>query len=62
MLEYKVQKPLSKFSGMPLMPKNHWSNVTSWVMVEFMYNKIVRKLKDVIVASNYLDCNHNQTS
>ncbi len=50
----KFRKPLFKFSGMPLMPKNHWLNIPSWIMVEFMYNKVVRKLKDVIVASNYL--------
>jgi hypothetical protein len=36
------------------MPKNHWSNIASWIMVEFMYNKVVRKLKDMIVVSNYL--------
>jgi hypothetical protein len=54
MLEYEAQKPLSKFLGMPLMPKNHWSNIASWIIVKFTYIKVVKKLKDVIVASNYL--------
>jgi hypothetical protein len=37
------------------MRKNHWSNIASWIMVKFMYNKVVRKLKDVTIASNSLE-------
>jgi hypothetical protein len=54
MLEYEAQNLLSKFLGVLLMPKNHWSNIVSYIMVALMYNKLVRKLKEVVVASNYL--------
>jgi hypothetical protein len=54
MLEYEAQKLLSKFLGVLLMPKNHWSNIVTYIMVALMYNKLVRKLKEVVVASNYL--------
>jgi hypothetical protein len=53
MLEYEVQKPFLMFLGFLLMLKNHWSNIYSWIMVEFMHVKVMKKLKEVIVTSNY---------
>ncbi len=33
----EAQNSLFKFMGVPLMPKNHWSYTTIWIMVEFKY-------------------------
>jgi len=63
MLEYEAQKPLFMFLGVLLMLKNCWSNISSWIMAEFMHVKVVIKKKESIVASNYfaLTCNEVTT-
>ncbi len=35
------------------MLKSRWSNIFSWIIAEFMHVKVVKKRKEVIVASNY---------
>jgi len=62
MLEYEAEKLLVMFFGVLLILKNCWSNISSWIMAEFMHVKVVKKMKEVIVASNYFALTCNQVT
>jgi hypothetical protein len=54
MLEFEALKPLFSFLNLPMMPRNHWSDSTGWVMAKWMHQQVIKKVKEVIVGLKYL--------
>ncbi len=39
---------------MPKNPKMHWSNSSSWVLVEFMYAQVINVIMVIVFVTNYV--------
>jgi hypothetical protein len=61
-VEYEKNKVLYSFIGVLKNPKMHWSNSSSWDMVEFIYAYVTNIIltKFVVSIANYvaLGCDH----
>ncbi len=53
-LEHKKRKALYSFIGMFKNFKVHWSNSSSWVMVQFMYAHVTNAIIVILSIVNYV--------
>ncbi len=58
MLEYEALKPLIKFLQVSKNNKKHWSDNSSWTMVEFMHQDVLK----VTRATYYVAFNCDEVS
>ncbi len=58
MLEYETSKPLFKFLQVLKNNKKHWSDNSSWTMVEFMHQEVWK----VTRATHYVAFNCDEVS
>jgi len=48
------KKALYSFIAVPMNPKMHWSNSSSWVLVEFMYAQVINAIMVIFFIVNYV--------
>ncbi len=54
MLEYEAHKDLFDFLNLEENPKMHWTNNSSWAMVQHMHGIIFKATKPTMGTSQYL--------
>ena len=54
MLEYESRVALYEFQNVPNFPRIHWSDNSSWIMVEFTYFEVGTAISRVRVVANYV--------
>jgi hypothetical protein len=62
MIDFERLKGLFKFLKVENCPHKHWSNSTSWTMVEVMHNVILRTTKVVVQKSPLISMNCDEVT
>jgi hypothetical protein len=61
-LEFEAMKPFFSFFNVPLNPKHHWSDPTSWVTAKCLHKHVFNKMQEVVVSSRYLAFSYDEVT
>jgi hypothetical protein len=62
MLEYEVHKELFNFFNLEEDPKMHWTNSSSWAMVQHMHGTVLEATKSNVGATQFISLTYDEVS
>jgi hypothetical protein len=62
MSQYELFEPLLSFLDVPNMPHMHWSDSSSWIMAEFMYDVVKEEIKAEVHVASYVALTCDETT
>jgi hypothetical protein len=62
MAEFCSKLALYEFLGVPNLPRVHWSTGVGWLMAEHMWDFVLVRFKEMILAANYIALTCDETT